>query len=79
MGAEFPFLWISEGAPVHIHLAFRAASRGLVDDFYKAAIKAGGKDNGKPGLRTEYHQHYYAAFVHDMDGHNIEVVCHEPK
>ena len=79
MGAQFPYLWISEGAPGHMHLAFRADSRALVDEFYAAAIKAGGKDNGKPGLRTEYHQHYYAAFIHDMDGHNIECVCHEPK
>lgn len=79
MGAGFPYLWISEGAPGHVHLAFRAADHAMVDAFYEAAIKAGGKDNGKPGLRKEYHEHYYAAFVHDPDGHNIEAVCHEPR
>jgi catechol 2,3-dioxygenase-like lactoylglutathione lyase family enzyme len=79
MGAAFPYLWISEGAPGHVHLAFRAETHAMVDEFFAAAIKAGGKDNGKPGLRTEYREHYYAAFVHDPDGHNIEAVCHEPK
>ncbi|HEX4299170.1 MAG TPA: VOC family protein [Devosia sp.] len=76
IGADFPFLWVSEGNAGHVHLAFRADSRKLVDDFYEAAIKAGAKDNGKPGLRTEYHQNYYAAFVLDPDGHNLEAVCH---
>jgi catechol 2,3-dioxygenase-like lactoylglutathione lyase family enzyme len=78
MGDEFPFLWISGGNAGHVHLAFRADSRKLVDEFYAAAIKAGGKDNGKPGLRTEYHENYYGAFVLDPDGHNIEAVCHAP-
>ncbi|MBN9307584.1 MAG: glyoxalase [Devosia sp. 67-54] len=78
MGADFPFLWISAGNPGHVHLAFRADSRKLVDEFYAAAIAAGGKDNGKPGLRPEYHQNYYGAFVLDPDGHNIEAVCHAP-
>jgi catechol 2,3-dioxygenase-like lactoylglutathione lyase family enzyme len=78
LGAQFPYLWVSEGAPGHMHVAFRVENRDMVDEFHKAAIKAGGKDNGKPGLRTEYHAHYYAAYVHDPDGHNIEVVCHEP-
>ena len=78
MGDKFPYLWISEGPAGHVHLAFRAETRAMVDAFYAAAIKAGGKDNGKPGLRKEYHEHYYGAFVHDPDGHNIEAVCHEP-
>src|SRR4051812_31105718 len=78
MGAEFPYLWISSGNPGHVHLAFRADSRKAVDEFYAAAMKAGGKDNGKPGLRTEYHANYYGAFVLDADGHNIEAVCHAP-
>ena len=46
--------------------------------FYEAALAAGGKDNGAPGVRPHYHEHYYGAFVHDLDGHNIEAVCHEP-
>jgi catechol 2,3-dioxygenase-like lactoylglutathione lyase family enzyme len=79
MGEDFPFLWISAGSPGHVHLAIRAANRAAVDAFHSAAIKAGGKDNGKPGLRTEYHQHYYGAFVLDADGHNIEAVCHAPE
>jgi len=78
MGGDFPFLWISAGAPGHVHLAFRADNRELVDAFHAAAIAAGGKDNGKPGLRPEYHQNYYGAFVLDPDGHNIEAVCHAP-
>ena len=76
MGEDRPFLWISEGSPGHVHLAFTASDRKAVDAFHAAAIKAGGKDNGKPGLRTEYSANYYAAFVLDADGHNIEVVCH---
>ena len=79
MGDKFPYLWISQGNSGHVHLAFRAETRAMVDAFYAAAIKAGGKDNGKPGLRKEYHEHYYGAFVHDPDGHNIEAVCHEPQ
>ena len=59
-----------------MHLAFRADKRADVDAFYAAAIKAGAKDNGKPGVRTEYSENYYAAFVLDADGHNIEAVCH---
>jgi len=64
--------------PAHLHLAFVAEKRDLVDAFHRAALKAGGKDNGGPGLRLNYHPHYYAAFVLDPDGHNIEVVCHHP-
>jgi catechol 2,3-dioxygenase-like lactoylglutathione lyase family enzyme len=60
-----------------LHVAFRADTRAIVDAFYKAAIGAGGKDNGAPGLRPHYHANYYGAFVLDPDGHNIEAVCHE--
>lgn len=68
----------TEEQPAHLHLAFRAESRLQVDVFHRNALEAGGKDNGAPGLRPEYHETYYAAFVIDPDGHNIEVVCHEP-
>ena len=69
--------WIQEEKPTHrTHIAFRAESRKQVDDFFKAAIAAGGKDNGKPGIRPHYHENYYAAFVLDPDGHNIEAVFH---
>jgi catechol 2,3-dioxygenase-like lactoylglutathione lyase family enzyme len=69
----------TEEKPAHLHLAFTAETRQQVDAFYSAALKAGGKDNGAPGLRPHYHANYYAAFVIDPDGHNIEVVCHEPE
>ena len=65
--------------PAHLHLAFVAEKRQQVDAFYRAALAAGGKDNGAPGLRPRYHANYYAAFVIGPDGHNIEVVCHEPE
>ncbi|HSN18740.1 MAG TPA: VOC family protein [Gammaproteobacteria bacterium] len=58
------------------HLSFRADDRGQVDAFYKAALSAGGKDNGKPGIREKYSPDYYAAFVLDPDGNNVEAVCH---
>jgi len=61
------------------HVAFTAKDRATVDAFYEAAIAAGGKDNGAPGLRTHYHENFYAAFVHDPDGNNIEAVCHLPE
>jgi catechol 2,3-dioxygenase-like lactoylglutathione lyase family enzyme len=61
----------------HLHLAFRTENRQQVDAFHRAALEAGGKDNGAPGLRPHYHANYYAAFVIGPDGHNIEVVCHE--
>lgn len=64
--------------PAHLHLAFRAETRSQVEAFYRAALSAGGKDNGPPGLRPNYHANYYAAFVIGPDGHNIEAVCHEP-
>jgi len=60
------------------HVAFRAASRAQVDGFYAAAMVAGGKDNGAPGIRAHYHPNYYAAFVFDPDGINVEAVCHLP-
>lgn len=78
-----PDFWISlatPGKPAHqpsIHIAFRVAKRTMVDAFYQAAISAGGRDNGGPGLRPHYHPNYYGAFVLDPDGHNIEAVCHE--
>jgi hypothetical protein len=59
-----------------VHLAFAAKDRPTVDAFYRAAIAAGGRDNGPPGLRTQYHPSYYGAFVYDLDGNNIEAVCH---
>ena len=61
------------------HLAWRAESRAQVDAFYRAALAAGGKDNGAPGLRPHYHPHYYGAFVIDPEGNNIEAVCHRPE
>ena len=69
----------SEERPAHLHLAFTAANRQQVDAFYRAALAAGGKDNGAPGLRPHYHANYYAAFVIGPDEHNIELVCHEPE
>jgi catechol 2,3-dioxygenase-like lactoylglutathione lyase family enzyme len=60
------------------HLAFRASSRVAVDAFYKAALEAGALPNGEPGIRAHYHPSYYGAFVIDLNGHNLEAVCHEP-
>ena len=68
----------TEEKPAHLHLAFAAENRQQVETFYRAALEAGGRDNGAPGLRTNYHANYYAAFVIGPDGHNIEVVCHKP-
>jgi len=69
----------AEEKPAHLHLAFTAANRGQVDAFHRAALAAGGTDHGAPGLRPRYHANYYAAFVIGPDGHNIEVVCHQPE
>ena len=69
----------SEEKPARLHLAFTAENRRQVDAFHRAALAAGGKDHGAPGLRPRYHANYYAAFVIGPDGHNIEVVCHEPE
>jgi catechol 2,3-dioxygenase-like lactoylglutathione lyase family enzyme len=60
-----------------MHIAFKAVGRGDVDRFFEAAIAAGGKPNGRPGLRPRYHKDYYAAFVLDPDGHNVEAVCRD--
>lgn len=82
LGSEMPFLWIGDGGKLtggRVHIAFRANTRAEVDGFYAAAMAAGGKDNGPPGLRPHYHATYYAAFVYDPDGHNIEAVCHAPE
>ena len=68
-----------EEKATHLHLAFTADNRMQVRDFYQAALEAGAKDNGAPGLRPQYHANYYAAFVIGPDGHNIEAVCHEPE
>ena len=73
-----PYFWINEQprATERLHVAFAAASRAEVDAFYTAALAAGGRDYGPPGLRPVYHANYYGAFVLDPDGHNIEAVCH---
>jgi catechol 2,3-dioxygenase-like lactoylglutathione lyase family enzyme len=75
-----PSFWIGAGAAAGgaTHVAFAADSRAAVDRFHAAAIAAGGRDNGRPGLRTDYHPDYYAAFVLDPDGNNVEAVCHRP-
>jgi catechol 2,3-dioxygenase-like lactoylglutathione lyase family enzyme len=72
-------LFPTKEKPAHLHIAFMAENRGQVDAFHRAALEAGGQDNGGPGLRPKYHANYYAAFVIDPDGHNIELVCHEPE
>jgi len=72
-------LYQSDEKPAPLHLAFAAKSRRQVEAFHRAALEAGGKDNGAPGLRPHYHANYYAAFVIGPDGHNIEAVCHEPE
>ena len=76
-----PYFWIGDKERVGegTHIAFAADSRAVVDAFYKAALAAGGKDNGAPGIRAIYHPHYYGAFVLDPDGLNIEAVCHRPE
>ena len=70
--------FIRQGEPsAPLHLAFAAPDRATVDAFHAAAVGAGGTDNGAPGPRPRYHENYYAAYVIDPDGHNIEAVCHE--
>lgn len=75
-----PDFWIGGegGIDRPLHVAIVAKDRATVDAFYQAALAAGGRDNGSPGLRPHYHAHYYGAFVLDPDGHNIEAVCHAP-
>ena len=80
-GDDFPFFWIAQrnlGSDSGVHVAFRAEDRATVDAFHEAALAAGGKDNGGPGVREIYHPHYYGAFVLDPDGNNVEAVCHTP-
>ena len=74
------YFWIGQRETVltGAHIAFAAGDRGSVDAFHAAALAAGGRDNGAPGLRPQYHAHYYGAFILDPDGHNIEAVCHRP-
>jgi catechol 2,3-dioxygenase-like lactoylglutathione lyase family enzyme len=75
-------LWIGEAegdAVSSVHLALTSPDRASVDAFYRAAIAAGARDNGAPGLREHYHENYYGAFVLDPDGNNLEVVCHKPE
>ena len=74
-----PFFWIGEGqAGSGMHLCFAADTRAQVDAFYAAAIEAGARDNGKPGVREHYHPNYYGTFVVDLNGVNLEAVCHKP-
>lgn len=89
-GDTHPFFWIATaakpsngvpggGAPGSaVHVAFSTATRAMVDAFYQAALAAGGRDNGAPGLRPHYHATYYGAFAFDPDGNNVEAVCHLP-
>ena len=80
-GRDRPTFWLHEDKAQNppLHFAFSAENRLQVEAFYKAALAAGGRDNGAPGVRTEYHEHYYGAFVLDPDGNNIEAVCHAPE
>jgi catechol 2,3-dioxygenase-like lactoylglutathione lyase family enzyme len=76
-----PVFWIRDGEPIRgrLHVAFQAKSHAVVDAFHAVAVQAGGTDNGRPGLRPRYAEHWYAAFVLDPDGHNIEAVCRLPE
>lgn len=80
-GAADPCLWLAEERPTRglMHIALVAPDRAAVAAFHAAAIGAGGVDNGPPGPRPQYHRDYYAAFVLDPDGHNIEAVCRVPR
>ena len=80
-GDDQPFLWMKPGDPPTTpqHIAFTARRRADVDAFHAAALAAGARDNGAPGLRPDYHPSYYAAFVIDPDGHNLEAVTHRPE
>lgn len=74
-----PDFWLyHRGDVAPVHVAFAAADRATVSAFHEAAVDAGGTDNGPPGIRAHYHEHYYGAFVHDPDGNNVEAVCHDP-
>jgi catechol 2,3-dioxygenase-like lactoylglutathione lyase family enzyme len=76
-----PDFWIGkrDSSTVGAHVAFAAPDRATVRAFHEAALAAGARDNGPPGLRPEYHATYYGAFVLDPDGHNVEAVCHQPE
>ena len=75
---DAPALFLGEGEPrPSVHIAFRAQDRAAVRAFYAAAMTVDAKDNGAPGLRPDYHANYYAAFVKDPDGNNVEAVCHK--
>ena len=80
-GKGHPDFWVTEAKDTGPgrHYAFASENRAAVDAFYAAAMAAGGRDNGGPGLRAHYSENYYAAFVLDPDGNNIEVVCHAPE
>jgi catechol 2,3-dioxygenase-like lactoylglutathione lyase family enzyme len=75
-----PDFWIGDEGKLDkpLHIAILTKDRAMVDEFYRAALAAGGRDNGSPGVRPQYHPNYYGAFVLDPDGHNIEAVCHTP-
>jgi catechol 2,3-dioxygenase-like lactoylglutathione lyase family enzyme len=75
------YFWIGNAPALapSLHVAFTAPDRATVDAFHRAALAAGGRDNGGPGIRAHYHPNYYGAFVLDPDGHNVEAVCHRPE
>jgi catechol 2,3-dioxygenase-like lactoylglutathione lyase family enzyme len=73
-----PDFWIREGVPAAVNVAFATDDRSTVDAFHERALAVGGRDNGRPGLRPEYHPTYYGAYILDPDGNNIEAVCHRP-
>ncbi|KAF4835522.1 hypothetical protein CGCTS75_v002181 [Colletotrichum tropicale] len=83
LGIHSPDFWIAshkaEKANIPLHIGFKAENRKVIVEFHKAALEAGGKDNGAPGLRPQYHPNYYGAFVIDPAGNNVEVVCHKPE
>ncbi|KAL2873822.1 hypothetical protein SGCOL_011051 [Colletotrichum sp. CLE4] len=83
LGVQRPDFWIAshkaDKANIPLHIGFKADNRKVIDEFHKAALAAGGKDNGAPGLRPQYHPNYYGAFVIDPSGNNVEVVCHMPE
>lgn len=78
-GKGKPDFWISTGRPLRgeTHIAFKAASRAEVAAFYSVALSMGGRDNGAPGVRAQYHPDYFGAYVRDPDGNNVEAVCHK--
>src|SRR5215475_10497788 len=80
LGVEFTITLENDPIPSNgMHLCFRAPDRAAVQAFHTAALSSGGRDDGEPGLRLQYHADYYAAFVLDPDGHRVEAVCHAPQ